>query len=274
MTKNVTLLGASYPDVPSILLPQTGGGSAEFYADKPSSWMGYNAEFVQDLGTLNLTLADTSWSTWTPTNTATQIRARSTLTTFVADRTKYEYLIKWLCHVEIEYEDGVTPSPAVEEFVGLNPYYIVKRPSNLSRLQSRDFNTYGLSLVNNTYFIRYKNTSGSLAMATDTVQGIYCADPTCTLSSSSTDTPTVTVTSPYVYARCSDGYFKTTSAPFVTGANISMNAKLYRFPIDNAYKRLQYDELVDFYLALNPPSRNIRQGEEEETEEQEELEER
>ena len=273
MTKNVTLLGASYPDVPSIILPQTGGGSAEFYADKPSSWMGYNAEFVQDLGTLNLTLADTSWSTWTPTNTATQIRNRSTLTTFVADRTKYEYLIKWLCHIEIEYEGG-TPLSAAEQFVGINPYYITRRPSNLSRLQSRDFNAYGMTLVNSSYYVRYKNANGSLAIATDTAQGIYCSEPVATLSSSSTDTPTVTVTTPYVYAKCSDGYFKTTNAALVTGANISMNAKLYRFPIDNAYKRLQYDELVDFYLALNPPSRNIRQGEEEETEETEEPEER
>ena len=33
MAKNVTLLGANYPDVPSVVLPQTGGGSAQFYDD-------------------------------------------------------------------------------------------------------------------------------------------------------------------------------------------------------------------------------------------------
>ena len=31
MAKNITLLGASYPDVPSVVLPQTGGGTAQFY---------------------------------------------------------------------------------------------------------------------------------------------------------------------------------------------------------------------------------------------------
>ena len=30
MAKNVTLLGASYPDVPAVVLPQTGGGTARF----------------------------------------------------------------------------------------------------------------------------------------------------------------------------------------------------------------------------------------------------
>ena len=31
MAKNVTVAGASYPDVPSVDLPQTGGGTASFY---------------------------------------------------------------------------------------------------------------------------------------------------------------------------------------------------------------------------------------------------
>ena len=38
MAKNVTVAGASYPSVPAIVLPQTGGGTATFYdcvGDKP-----------------------------------------------------------------------------------------------------------------------------------------------------------------------------------------------------------------------------------------------
>lgn len=30
MAKNITLLGASYPDVPAVELPKTGGGTATF----------------------------------------------------------------------------------------------------------------------------------------------------------------------------------------------------------------------------------------------------
>lgn len=33
MAKNITLLGASYSDVPAVTLPQTGGGTATFYDD-------------------------------------------------------------------------------------------------------------------------------------------------------------------------------------------------------------------------------------------------
>ena len=31
MAKNISLLGANYPDVPAVVLPKTGGGSAVFY---------------------------------------------------------------------------------------------------------------------------------------------------------------------------------------------------------------------------------------------------
>ena len=30
MAKNITLMGANYPDVPAVVLPQTGGGTAKF----------------------------------------------------------------------------------------------------------------------------------------------------------------------------------------------------------------------------------------------------
>lgn len=33
---NITLLGASYTDVPAVTLPQTGGGTVRFYEDEPS----------------------------------------------------------------------------------------------------------------------------------------------------------------------------------------------------------------------------------------------
>ena len=36
MAQNITLLGASYSDVPAVTLPKTGGGTATFYDDTGS----------------------------------------------------------------------------------------------------------------------------------------------------------------------------------------------------------------------------------------------
>lgn len=51
MAKNITLMGANYPDVPAVDLPQTGGGTARFV--DPS-------EFPTDV---NITLNTSTWST-------------------------------------------------------------------------------------------------------------------------------------------------------------------------------------------------------------------
>lgn len=45
MAQNVTLLGADYPDVPSVILPKTGGGNAEFTDTSISS----NAASASDI---------------------------------------------------------------------------------------------------------------------------------------------------------------------------------------------------------------------------------
>lgn len=55
MAQNITLLGASYPDVPAVTLPKTGGGTATFIdadevityytgSNTPSSSLGENGD--------------------------------------------------------------------------------------------------------------------------------------------------------------------------------------------------------------------------------------
>lgn len=61
MSKNITLWGASYSDVPAILLPQTGGGTAKFIDETdvvtyytgsatPSSSQGQNGDIYLKVG--------------------------------------------------------------------------------------------------------------------------------------------------------------------------------------------------------------------------------
>ena len=68
MAKNITLLGASYPDVPAVVLPQTGGGTATFTdvsgttataADALASVVFYGADGSQVTGTISSKAAAT-----------------------------------------------------------------------------------------------------------------------------------------------------------------------------------------------------------------------
>ena len=63
MAKNISLLGADYSDVPSVVLPQTGGGTAEFFdvsdttataSDVLAGTYFYNASGQRVVGTLDI----------------------------------------------------------------------------------------------------------------------------------------------------------------------------------------------------------------------------
>ena len=266
MTKNVTLLGASYPDVPSIILPQTGGGSAEFYADK-ADWFGANAELVKTLPDLNWTLADTSYSTWTPTATATVIKDVGAWDTFSADMANYEYVFIADGYVSIEYADGTTSYPRVN--VNDTTLYGVclRRPNTYQRLVGKIYNI-GTTYTTSNSVTDFYNTSNTRTVTYGNANGVYLGIGSVTYSNTTSDNPTITVRTPYVYARANATYQSTDSANAVTGATIMVkNGKVYRVDKWSSFMSAVYKRAIDFYGEMNPPSRNIRQGEDEPEEE-------
>ena len=270
MTKNVTLLGASYPDVPSILLPQTGGGSAEFYADK-GSWEGKNLEFVQEFTPIHWTLDDTSYSTWTPSTTQQIIKNYDAYTTFVADMVNYEYAIKYFTKVTYAYLDG--SEDKMKMLVSYYSFcnYLFRYPSTESYVYGDSYNGNTTSYITISGFSKYLNTNGYVRFDPGVGMGIYVATVSIPTSSSTSATPTATVRTPILYAKCNTSSFSVTNAEKIDTANttIDVTMKLYRCPRFDCERSEQLQELIAQYCADNPPSRNIRQGEEEETEEPE-----
>ena len=271
MTKSVSLWGASYPDVPSILLPQTGGGSAEFYADK-GSWEGKNLEFVQDFTPIHWTLDDTSYSTWTPSTTAKNIKDYTAYTTFVADVANYEYIVKYLIKVSYAYLAG-----SEDKCKMIVSYYsyaseLYRYPSTDNYVYANAYNTISSTYVNQMGFSKYLNSSGAVRYDPSTGMGIYVGGTSLPPNNYSSTTPTVTVRSPVIYAKCSSSSFSEANAGKIDTSNttIDVTMKLYRCPRFDCERSEQLRELIAQYCADNPPSRNIRPGEEEETEEREE----
>lgn len=65
MAKNITLMGANYPDVPAVVLPKTGGGSAMFVDADVVSWKTAG----DDVGTNTVTVP----ATWGEVNVIVMI---------------------------------------------------------------------------------------------------------------------------------------------------------------------------------------------------------
>lgn len=245
---NITLMGASYSDVPAVTLPQTGGGTATFYE---YNWMGKMPEFVSTVYTNEVALEDTDFATWTPSTTAATIISSVDATTFSADFANYEYIIKWETSIDFVLESGAT-TKAQLIWEGADQYQILcKRPSSLVNIGAMNFNGNVCFTYYTVPFMQYYNTSGVATYTHSISYGIYPVLVSSTFASSTANTTTVTVKTPSVSTRCYKSYFATARAPEVdqTNTKIKRVGKLYRIKIEGAVRSM-YNDFYERYNAL------------------------
>ena len=277
MAQNVTIQGASYPDVPAIVVPKTGGGSALFsdtsvttatasdvksgkkilLADGSEAtgtysytWQGDHAEFINTFYTWSGTLDDTTYSSWTPSTTAGSILATTTCPTFVADMVNYEYVIEWLWYVQMAYPDGHTYKACTDRNFGTMYQVIMRRPYGLDNFASQN---WAYNYCTNDYtgsgYCIYWNTSGNKTWTTSQY-GVYVSGLTAgALSSTGSNTPTITPKRPVVSAKCHSSYFSTTRAGQVDTekTTIKIVGKLYRMDINTSDIHNQWATAINMY---------------------------
>lgn len=259
MAQNVTLQGADYPDVPSIILPKTGGGNALFadpsiitavpndvkkgkkilLADGSEatgtyefSWIGDGVEVLTaPFYTFETTLDKTTYSSWSPSTTAGSILATANCPTFVPDMSKYEYLIEWLWYCQAAWPDGQTKTYCMDRAYGAMYQTVMRRPYGLQNFAD---DNWAYNYVTNTYtgsgYYIYWNSNGNKTWTTS-MYGFYVSGlSAATLSSTSSDTPTITPKRPVVSAKCNSSYFTTTRAGQIDtkDSTIKIVGNLYR----------------------------------------------
>ena len=249
--KSGALITGTYIPSASVIesLDSHGGTIIDITTPNVINWEGSGMEFVSTLATKNLTLNDTSWSSYTPsTGSAVVIKASEDLTTFSADLEHYEYLLKWLYHVQFAYASGTQQKSIINnQYVSLMNY--IYKTANLYSDFVQD--TYGYNTVdalNVVNVVDYFGTGGARYMGAVN----YGAFPTNTapgLSSTSGNTITVTPKTPSISARCHNTYLTTANAGAVDATNtkITLIAKLYRFPIGGSMRRKHITELYDWF---------------------------
>lgn len=190
-----------------------------------------------------IALEDTDFNGWTPSTTAKAIRASQTAGTFVADMDAYEYMLKWECSFQAVYNSGATLKAQVL-WEGADLYQkIIKRPSSWTNISAANFNGNALVSAFSVPFMRYYNTSGTLTYAHTISYGVYPAVGTSTFSSSTSDSPTVTIKTPTYNARCNSTYFGTARASELDQAESKFRivGKLYRSEIPGIIRELYAD---------------------------------
>ena len=114
---DIVIAGNTYGAVPSIIVPKSGGGEAEFFdMDGDWSFLGKGAEIVEtDFYSHIDTLDNTGFNGWTPSTTATVIVPSVTATDskFTAtDMDEYTYYMVWECSIDLVYTE--TPTQKTE----------------------------------------------------------------------------------------------------------------------------------------------------------------
>lgn len=210
---------------------------------------GFRPELLDgNLYDYTVSLADTLYATWTPSTTAKAIVATANIDTFSADLSKYEYLLRWRCTFDAIYEEGYTLKTAPVREVAELWQTIMKRPNSLATIEDDDFIGNACITFVSIPLMVYHNSSGALTYTYAISYGVYPAVTAATFSSSTSNTPTVTIKRPTYNARCSATYFSTTSANRIVDAEsiIRIKGELYRVP-KGSTMRATYDDMIDLY---------------------------
>jgi hypothetical protein len=212
------------------------------------SWLGYKPEFMGTVYTEEVALADTLYATWTPSTTAKTIRATATVGTFSANMVNYDYILKWKIRCIPVYTEGTTEKAAPYKECAVIYQSIFRRPNSVANINNKNFNSNACITVYTTPLNVYYNTSGALTYTYSISYGLYGAGTAATISSTTSNTPTVTIKKPTLNARCSSTYFSTTMASAIDKENtkFTMEGELYRVPA-GATTRSMYNDLINLY---------------------------
>ena len=247
---NVTLLGASYTDVPAVTLPQTGGGTVTFY--EGWDWIGQNSEklsFSYSSGTI--ALANTSFASWTPSTTAKAITSSATAGTFTSDFSQYEYMLKWQFKFKAAYKTGATLKNQTHLQTVELYQTLCKRPNSVVNINAQNFNANTcMTYATVPLIIYYGSTTGSLTYSYTGSYGIYPSATAATFASSTADSTTVTIKTPAINARCSTTYMTTTRAGELdqTNSTYTVTGELYRYKKNGALEEM-YRSMIELHNA-------------------------
>ena len=280
MAQNITLLGASYSDVPAVELPKTGGGTASFIDISDSTavaadvlnpktiyladgakatgtlsfdWLGKNPYDMGEIYSLSTTLANTNYASWTPSTTAAAMVSSVTLTDkVVMDLANYDYVIVWTSDCQIAYKSTWSASKGSPlRSTCLYSQAIFRRPATFDNANAGIFN-YNAVQQNSyqVYWNYYWSSATAKTLGYTTYSPAYISSVTAaTFSSTSAESPTVTIKTPVLSARCSTTYFTTANAGKIDQDNttVKMKGRLYRVDVGTSISRQTWKVLDDVW---------------------------
>lgn len=210
---------------------------------------GFGLEYVSTVyAQTTVALKDTLFNGWTPSTTAKTIVSSATAGTFTADMVNYEYLLKWIFDFNNAYISGATlkVTPIRQRIIIYQGLF--RRPSNIANLTSQTFNGNASGTLQTVPIIKYYNSTGAEALAYTGSYGIYCSATSPSYSNATANSPTVTIKTPSVSARCSTTYMATARASEIdqTNAKYTLKGEIWRTSVGGALRQMYEEAVAEF----------------------------
>lgn len=204
---------------------------------------------IATLTSLSVKLSATDFNSWTPSTTEKLIYAAQTAGTFTATNVaSHDYFVRVRGYVDVQYVSGTSTAKGMfQKDCFENWYCITRRSSNNANLNSKTRNSNYAESITNAYLSKYYN--GGWVALFSSAYGIYPKNTAHALSSTTAASPTVTVKTPGIYAKCNATYFSTGMAGNVdkTASSIKFKFDIYRADV-GYFRRIVNNSLMDMYV--------------------------
>ena len=215
----------------------------------PYSTFGLNFERIQYLTDKTVLLKDTDFATWTPSTTAKAIVASEVYGTYASQMLEYDYFLHWRSDARIVYNAGTTmKATVVRELVDIWQA-LIRRPNNVANLESENYNANVCATYFTAPLMVYYSTGGTLSVTWSASYGFYPSATAATFSSSTSASPTVTIKTPALNARCNSSYLSVARAADVDmqKSSIRLTGELYRVQGHSSPAYNMFAEVVSAY---------------------------
>lgn len=246
---DIVIGGATFPGVPAVDLPKSGGGTARFHdMSGDMAWLGAGLECINDnIYSLEDTLNNTPFNGWTPSTTSKVLVANANCSPFTADMDNYTYYDVWECGINIAYDASAEKKSMYNMHYWFMVHQLFRRPNTLQQFKDADFGTnIAFKLFTNPYTAYYDSNGAESYAITPISFGLYFGEYLPSIRNTTSANPTITPKHPSLNARCNSTYFSTASAALVDQPNshFFMRGKLYRVPRENGIEDSAWREFV------------------------------
>lgn len=254
MKQDITINNASYQGVPYIDTALLGGGTARYHERSGAlDFIGAEIEKLSEVYNQTTTLRNTAFHGWEPSTTATTIIASSNLTNKPSlDLVNYEYALRWkFIFLPVYSASAVNKARTVKTVMNIWQL-ISKRANSLANIAAKNHAGNVCATLTSAAILEYWNAAATPAhtYTWSASYGVYAAATAATFSNSTTNTPTLTIKTPSVSARCSATYQSTANMGCLDEdeSTVQVIGEFYRYK-PRGIMLNEYDELCEIYAS-------------------------